>query len=485
MLELLLSIPKDVVRSQIVSFLDLKSLVTLDTATMAHEHRQNMLTHVLFGAEVTDYWVYDINRAKWLLLRTVLPQCIVLRDNTSDADLNAVLSILSKVTRLTLIKSTKLSFDVVLSLFEKCGILKCLDISSCPWLVDDTMLLLSRRLYSLVQLELTHLPHVTDEGVANVISKCNQLRVVRLYRCAQLGDLVVTALGNCSLIDLDLSHCAETSETSMHKFLIHNGKILQTLRLIENNGITDNTMLAVASLCPQLRTLDIDHCINVGETGLCAILPTCQSLTSLSVDSVMLSPHTIHTMCACVSTKLEYLCLTGSELVDANIEGIVSRAFELEELHIPYMEQLTSNSLIYIGKHLSNLIVLNVRACTEFAPVGFIALAQGCPKLIELDVSYCEHFTDDCLHTIATHCINLNALYISNIPALTDIGVKYVAMHCPNLTFVDLIGTSVTEPMLGQIIERCLYLELLGWRIEDVKSQSLLQLVRQRKITVS
>lgn len=54
MLDLLLSIPKDVVRGNVISFLDLASLAKLDAAAKSHIHRRFVLSHILADVEMQE-----------------------------------------------------------------------------------------------------------------------------------------------------------------------------------------------------------------------------------------------------------------------------------------------------------------------------------------------------------------------------------------------------------------------------------------------
>lgn len=244
MIKHLLSIPKAVVTYQIVPFLDLKSLVRLDAASTSHAHRQNVLEHVLAGSEVSNDFTYDKKSVSWILSRGVLLQHLVILNDMLDSDLDALSIPLSKVTSLELAYCTSFSDQTIQSFLRKCGTIVLLDLSELPWVVDNTMQLLSSFLSSLVKLHLWDLPNITDEGTARVLCNCKKLQCIQLFCCTQLGDLVVQSLG--SMIEFCCFNCAEISEDSVLALVIRSGNNLRMWDLEECLDLTDQTLQAIS-----------------------------------------------------------------------------------------------------------------------------------------------------------------------------------------------------------------------------------------------
>jgi len=399
----------------------------------------------LSGTEITDSGVYDRKSLEWFSSRSVSLYFLDFDADTTDEDLTATSFAFPKVKSIVFDECTQLSNIAIESVLRKCNQLMYLELLGCAQLTDQTMKLVADHNTSLFQLVLRDLPDITDERTAQTIFRCKSLNVLELENCGQLGDLVVRALGGNSLSDFSFTECAAISEDSLLAFIEKSGKNLRSLRMPENNSVTDRTLHALARYCPLLDVIDVDGCVNIGETGFNAFIKAAQRLTSLSIMGTSLSAAILDNMSSCISTQLTFLCVTDSALSDAHMEKLPSRAILLEQLLIPHTSQLTNNTLISIGKHLPKLTHLTVHACTGFSVTGFIVLAKGCLNLTQLDVASCSGFTNDCLHMIAVFCTFLANLYISNLPQITDSGIQSVAKHCVNLTDINLLGTLASE----------------------------------------
>ena len=220
-------------------------------------------------------------------MRRVRLQHLVILNDMLDSDLDALSIPLSKVTRLELAYCTPFSDQTIQSFLRKCGTLVFLDLWELPWVVDNTMQLLSSFFTSLVKLYLWDLPNITDEGTARLLCSCKKLTYFRMLCCAQLGDLVVQSVG--SMIEFSYYNCAEISEDAVLALLTRSGNNLRTLKLEQCYDLTDQALQTISSSCPNLRMLNTNYCDNVGDTAYRSFFQACHTLTFWSLEVIELS----------------------------------------------------------------------------------------------------------------------------------------------------------------------------------------------------
>eukprot|EP00899_Mesostigma_viride_P019589 jgi/Mesvir1/27631/Mv07362-RA.1 len=112
----------------------------------------------------------------------------------------------------------------------------------------------------LEHLEISGADFALENSMAAISRHCTCLRSLSVTSCPMLSDKdLVTALSGragARLLDLDLS-C--------------------------NDGIADNALLAVATACPLLHTLDVSECGGVTDAGIRAVARSCQRLVAQCV----------------------------------------------------------------------------------------------------------------------------------------------------------------------------------------------------------
>lgn len=126
---------------------------------------------------------------------------------------------------------------------------------------------------------------------------------------------------------------------------------------------------------------------------------------------------------------------------DADLVCICRAAPNLEEL-ILYELVCTDVGLASIGQHCHLLKRLTVETESEI-DVGFVALAEGCPKLKHLDLGLCEDLTDIGLIAIGTYCTQLEHLMMFDNRNVTSTSLLALAHNAgPRLLHVFIDGCS-------------------------------------------
>ncbi|KAF8199930.1 hypothetical protein K438DRAFT_1822849 [Mycena galopus ATCC 62051] len=173
---------------------------------------------------------------------------------------------IGEITNLTYLDlaepSVSLTDDAVVALLGAAGAnLADLDLSGHGALTDDVLAHgLDPHLPNLTSLALTHLPELTDAGVAAFFS----------------------TFENGGLVRLNLAHNPELGTEALEGIVAHSGT---TLRELNINGWKDVAEGAVNQLAGvrDLRKLDVGWCRSVDDWVVKKILESCRSLTELKV----------------------------------------------------------------------------------------------------------------------------------------------------------------------------------------------------------
>ncbi|KAH0992387.1 hypothetical protein GBA52_003870 [Prunus armeniaca] len=189
----------------------------------------------------------------------------------SDAGLTAIGEGFPKLEKLSLIWCSNVSSLGLISLAEKCILLKSLDLQGC---------------------------YVGDQGLAAVGQSCKQLEDLNLRFCEGLTDvcLVELALGvGKSLKSLGIAACAKITDTAMEAIgntgivaVGENCRSLTDLSLRFCDRVGDEALIAVAQ-CSSLQYLNVSGCHQIGDAGLIAIARGCPQLSYLDVSVLQFS----------------------------------------------------------------------------------------------------------------------------------------------------------------------------------------------------
>ncbi|KAG0617667.1 hypothetical protein M758_4G006500 [Ceratodon purpureus] len=134
---------------------------------------------------------------------------------------------------------------------------------------------------------------VTDDAVAALVNESLCLRELNLWGCRITNTgLYKISLAPCcpSLISISLWGVADITDEGVVQ-LISRAKSLQHLNA-GGTHITDVSVKAIATHCPQLRVLNLWGCRHVTEAGLMALSKGCPKLYSMNVWGVNIAPST-------------------------------------------------------------------------------------------------------------------------------------------------------------------------------------------------
>ena len=106
------------------------------------------------------------------------------------------------------------------------------------------------------------------------------------------------------------------------------------------------------------------------------------------------------------------------------------------------------------------LVTLKITGNHHFSTEGIKILTSGFPHLSTIDFSGCQLIDDDALVSISQHYFSLNEISVHGCEAVTDRGL--LSLVSSRITFVDVVGTRVTDGGILNFVRGCPKLADLG-----------------------
>lgn len=161
-----------------------------------------------------------------------------------------------------------------------CPYITTLMLGGCLY-IDDSHLY-SLRSLPLTYLDLSHLHHIDNPGVGDLIAECKELTTLILSYSYAIGNNAVAHLASCpSLTHLGLACCSvddqvmETLGCACHR--------LTRLNVSGCDKITNAGLASLAFGCRDVTTLDISECTAISDTGIASVAAGCSGITNLNI----------------------------------------------------------------------------------------------------------------------------------------------------------------------------------------------------------
>ncbi|CAB4383803.1 unnamed protein product [Rhizophagus irregularis] len=165
-----------------------------------------------------------------------------------------------------------------------CPSLRCIRLSSCDGVTDDSLELIAKTYPHLLSLDLGgDSCSISDAGIKSLTQSCTELKAIDLDNCEYITDKSIEYIANScpNLKKLGLICCNTITENAIVALLRCCTQI-ETLLIPECN-VSDKTMSVITESCPQLRALDVCSKILTDEPVI-ALIESCRK--ELSVDSI-------------------------------------------------------------------------------------------------------------------------------------------------------------------------------------------------------
>ncbi|XP_044731128.1 protein AMN1 homolog [Chrysoperla carnea] len=175
-------------------------------------------------------------------LRSIIHGQTKFIDLRSIAVCNDILEIISTCKELNTLFLSQINSDKqnLENCFKKLSYLKNLEIRNCDLVTDDLIQVIAKDCPNLVQLNIGGCKNVSDLGLLELCESCKYLRA------------------------LDISYSKVTTK-GIKIFVYKLGFQLTDLRLNNCDGVTDEAIVAIFDLCPNLEMLLYNNCGNVKD----------------------------------------------------------------------------------------------------------------------------------------------------------------------------------------------------------------------------
>lgn len=166
-------------------------------------------------------------------------------------------------------------------------------------------------------------------------------------------------------------------------------------------------VINVARMCPNIVTLNLNHCIDIGDTAIMAVARGCPDLVYLNL-----------TCC--------------HKITDESVVAVANMCPKLETLILGECYPITDNSIVQVARKLPKLKYLNVVWCDFLTDRSIVEVACRCPELMCLLISGCDGVTDASIHALSVGCPNLKSIGAMWCDEITDEALK----ELNNVSFV-------------------------------------------------
>ncbi|TXT08974.1 hypothetical protein VHUM_02448 [Vanrija humicola] len=251
--------------------------------------------------------------------------------------------------------------------------------------------------------------------------------------------------------------------------------------------LVHESYLAMANLCPNLVTLNLQYCGQMQTETLEAWGKSLRHLRHLELyGPFLVRKEGWISFFKAVGTRLESLSITQSPRIDLEtIEVLVKSCPNLRTLHLAEIGKLDSEFLIPLAKlkHLHSLEISSPggTALSDDALDTFLQAVGA--NLTSLNLDFNPELSDPLLVSISQHCPKLTKLSLRDID-LSDAAVQSffdarLKHRRPGFTHIDLekghdLAGHSLRALIKQSDETIESLSLLGWRNVDADAVSLL-----------
>uniref|UniRef100_T1IYY7 Uncharacterized protein n=1 Tax=Strigamia maritima TaxID=126957 RepID=T1IYY7_STRMM len=288
------------------------------------------------------------------------------------------------------------------------------------------------------------------------------------------------------LESLSLSGCYNVQDSGLAQAIVAPLHSLVVLNLSLCKQITDESLLRLAQLCPNLEVLDLAGCDRITNTGFLLIAQGLRRLLSLNLRSCRHVSDAGIAPLAGLNREigegtrlLKHLGLQDCQkLTDDALRHVSIGLLSLKSINLSFCASITDSGLKHLAK-MPTLKELNLRSCDNISDMGMAYLAEGGSRISSLDMSFCDkigdqalahvsqglfglrslsmsacQISDEGLIRIARHLPELSTLNIGQCHRITDRSLHAIADHLTNLQCIDLYGcTKITTVGLEKIMQ--------------------------------
>ena len=390
MMKLMMKLPDDMCRQELLQYLTVIDIVNLDNACMNHKYRSQLLDKingVILQGDKNKYMKDSL--FKWLGMRRIywIDMMIVASESYLDMK-NRYVDQFRYTKHLVMRGYEDIRDDMAIFIISHCPCLLSIIIGDnfrpTPKITDHTLKSIAEHCTGLQSLSLRHCREITDTGLIAISEHCPNLKSLKVENSSQITDTSIMSIStHCTgLQELDLEDCLRITDDSIISMSIHSTG-LQSLHL-KYCDITDACMISISTHCTGLQSLHLQGSNEITDDSIISISSHCTGLQSLHLQGI-------------------------NQITDDSIISISTHCTGLKSLHLQGSNQITDDSIIIISNHCPGLRSLNLYGCPLITDASIIPISEYCTVLQRLDVSD-SNITDASLIAIAKNCTEIQSL---------------------------------------------------------------------------
>ncbi|XP_076892785.1 F-box protein SKIP2-like [Bidens hawaiensis] len=209
-------------------------------------------------------------------------------------------------------------------------------------------------------LDLTKNMMICDSDIVALSQYLRDLVSIKLNYCHRLTSASLFALiDNCTFLEqVEMEHTGLGEEKDLND--VHTkASSIKSLKLGWNSNLTDECLLKIGLVCPNLKQLDVSSCSNI-TWSIGEILKSCNKIEHLSIQD-----------CGGVKNiglkveplRLKKLHMARSGVNDEGLVGIAVRCNELVKIDLEGCQHVTTSAVKFMVKNCKKLREVNLMGC--------------------------------------------------------------------------------------------------------------------------
>jgi hypothetical protein len=312
--------------------------------------------------------------------------------------------------------------------------LKHINVDGVQRLKASTVVLMCAHNRNLTSLDLTDQPLLTDDAIVNGVgSFLTDVTSLLVGGAFQLTDMSLVAVGR-----------------------------FKNLAVFTGAGCVDFTdagVMALATECVLLTSVNFDHCHKLTDASLAVLATNCSGLTHFSVSGCYLVTNAIMTELALLR-KLWLVCVADCPDIDDAGILVLSGCTTLQDVDFAGTKFLTDAPLIALSVANPGLTNINVSNHPRVTDTTIEAFCKS-KCLLEFRAAGCHALTDVSGTALAKNVL-LHTVDLTGCTGLTHDGIVAIAEACPGMAEFKVVGCRCTHDTQAQVEAACPDVEYEG-----------------------
>ena len=403
------------VGQSIINFLDLESIVRLETALVNKEQIKTIRSFLSYFSKVDIYVNIpdQMSKMKWL-----------------QAHEFPITNVTVSLDKLNSTFETKMINDIILL---------------------DNYKVITRKI-------IKYLPESCYEKVTSVYFQSKQNGNIMEEMLARLHNLKELNV-SCPLQE----HIDWIPNAIQGLYLSSNYNILIEKISIIPYARREGSVVEIVQYCPKLKYLSVTF--DITEESLLALSTHCPLLNTLDIPCIpRISTEESAALCSSALSCIHSIT-TQFKQQDENIHNYTMALPYLTELHSLHAMGCNDHIVLpLLSQYSLKLEVLRVRPLSSATAIELLQLIQQCSLLHTIDISNHIEYTDEFVISLAQYCPKLQSLTLVSRDdiTITDASILALSEHCPQLREFELYKCfQLTESAVVHFIQHCKYLHTL------------------------